>query len=135
MFHSKLRAAIAQTFPDRYTWLRWPKLLPDFVNVQLKDYLINRDRYEQGQTTVDPVITPELREAATLLAKQEDHSYAFLALTHYLLQWEVAAARREADHYRQQAEGYEQVMLGYQRLSDHAIDAITNIENPTNRIN
>ena len=135
VFHSALRKAIAKAFPDRYSWLAWPKLLPDFVDVHIEAYLIKRDRFEKGQASQQPVISDELREAATLLAKQQHHAYGFLALSHYLMQWEVAAERRTAEHYRRQAEGYEQLMLNYKRLADQAVTSINHNEDPNNRPN
>ncbi|WP_461069029.1 hypothetical protein [Spirosoma horti] len=133
MFHSALRQAIARAFPDRYSLFTWKRLLTDFVEVHLKAFLIQRDYYEQqraqNRETSYPAISPELQQAVTLLARQKKHSYAFLALTHHLLQLELAAQMKAADHYRQQAEGHEQVMHGYQRLASQAISSLNQEDN------
>ncbi|WP_460974090.1 hypothetical protein [Spirosoma migulaei] len=121
MFHSQLRRAIAKAFPSRYNWLTWPRLLSDFVDLGIKSYLTLRDQYHQERqlnpNAVRPMVPPELRQAVRLLAKQQGHSYEFLALTHYLLQWEVAALSKENVHWQKQATGYEQLANDYQRLA------------------
>lgn len=135
MFHSQLRKAIAQTFPDRYNVFTWRKLLPEYVEEQLEAYLTLSDRYEKGQILEKPVISSELRQAATLLARQQNYSYDFLALSYHLLQWEVAAEMKQKEFYRHLSEGYERWGMDYKQLADKVIDSLSHNENVNNRTN
>jgi hypothetical protein len=134
MFNTQsLRKAIAEFSPGQYSFWTWKRLLPDFVDMHIQAYLTLRDRYEQRRT-LDPSATPpplraELKQAVTLLAKEESHSYEYLALSFYVLQWEVAALTRENEHLRQQAAGHEQLMIGYQQLASQAIASLDNTDN------
>lgn len=124
-FKSKLRQAIAHTFPNRYNRFTWRQLLPDFVDLHTEAFLTKLNLYElEKQLNPDatyPAIRDEFKQAVVLLAKERNYKYEYLALTQYLLQYELAAEKREANHYRKQAEGFEKLAEDYKRLADQAI--------------
>jgi hypothetical protein len=84
-----VRKAIATMFPDRYNRQNWRTLLSDFVNDSLKPVIISwfnnwKDKSNSAEEKPAHPFPPELTPAAELLAKQEGHSYARLAIFYYM---------------------------------------------------
>jgi hypothetical protein len=84
-----VRKAIATMFPDRYNRQNWRTLLFEFVNDSLKPIIIRwfnnwEDSINGKEERPSLDFPPELTPAAELLAKQEELTYAQLAIYHYI---------------------------------------------------
>ena len=133
MYYSKLRAALKAAYPDHYSFFTWKNLLTDFVEEYNQAYYLKLHRYEQDKQhnpdAVPPVIAGVVKQAIILLAKQQKHSYLFLAMSQYQLSHELALMTVERDHYRKLYARYEQLSKEYKQLADQAISQIGDADN------